>query len=72
MYTYSITEDNECEYDELSDQGYISLPKPDESESGQMVLKQVKWALSSEYLSQTIWNPTKNSMKRLKRPTSVI
>ena len=25
-------------YDELSDQGYTSLPKPDESESGQMVL----------------------------------
>ena len=26
-------------YDELSDQGYTSLPKSDESESGQMVLK---------------------------------
>ena len=26
-------------YDEFSDQGYTSLPKPDESESGQMVLK---------------------------------
>ena len=26
-------------YDKLSDQGYTSLPKPDESESGQMVLK---------------------------------
>ena len=59
-------------FDKFSDQGYTSLPKPDESESGQMVLKQVKWALSSVYLSQTMWNPTKNSMKRLKRPTSVI
>ena len=49
-----------------------AVPKLDESESGQMVLKQVKWALSSVYLSQTMWNPTKNSMKRLKRPTSVI
>ena len=28
-----------CDYDELSDQGYTSLPKSDESESGQMVLK---------------------------------
>ena len=26
-------------YDELSAQGYTSLPKPDEVESGQMVLK---------------------------------
>ena len=40
-------------YDKLSDQGYTSLPKPDESESGQMVLK---WALSSVYLSQTMHN----------------
>ena len=31
----------------------------------------MKWAYSSVYLSQTMWNPTKNSMKRLKRPTSV-
>ena len=26
-------------YDKLSDQGYTSLPKPDESESGKMVLE---------------------------------
>ena len=30
---------NQLAFDELSDQGYTSLPKPDESESGQMVLK---------------------------------
>ena len=48
-----------------------AVPKVDESESGQMVLKQVKWALSSVYLSQTMWNHAKNSMKKLKRPTSV-
>ena len=32
----------------------------------------MKWALSSVYLSQTMWNHTKNLMKRLKRPPSVI
>ena len=49
-----------------------AVPKVDGSESGQMVLELVKWALSSVYLSQTMWDPTKNSMKRLKGPTSVI
>ena len=38
------------EYDELSDQGYTSLPKRDESESGKMVLKQVKWTLFDAYI----------------------
>ena len=36
-----------------------AVPKLDESESGQMVLKQVKWALPSVYLSRTMWNHTK-------------
>ena len=30
---------NECDFDKFSGHGYTSLPKPDESESGQMVLK---------------------------------
>ena len=32
----------------------------------------MKWAYSGVYLCQTIWNHTKNSMKRIKRPTSVV
>ena len=46
MFIDQITRQNpgkklhwELGYDELLDQGYTSLPKPDESESGQMVLK---------------------------------
>ena len=30
---------NESQKDKYSDQGYTSLPQPDESESGQMVLR---------------------------------
>ena len=32
----------------------------------------MKWAYSGIYLSQTMWNHAKKSMKKLKRPTSVI
>ena len=39
--------------------------------SGQMVLEKVKWAYSYVYLSQTMENHAKSSMKRLKQPTSV-
>ena len=46
-------------------------PKLDESESDQMVLEKVTLAYFNVYLSQTMWNHTKNSMKTLKRPTSV-
>ena len=59
-------------YDKLWASVMKAVPKLDESENGQMVLKYVKWAYSSEYLSQTMWIHTKNSMKTLKRPTSVI
>ena len=59
-------------YDELSDRGYISLPKSGVIESGQMVSKKVKFTYFDVYLSQTMWNHTKNSMKGLKQPTSVI
>ena len=58
-------------YDELSDQGYTSLPKPDESECGQMVSEKVYLTYFDVYLSQLMWNHTKNSMKGLKQPTSV-
>ena len=58
-------------YDEPSDQGYTFLPKSDESESCQMVSEKVKFTYFDVYLSQTIWNHTKNSMKELKQPTSV-
>ena len=36
-----------------------------------MGLKQVKGVYSGVYLSQTMWNQAKKSMKKLKRPTSV-
>ena len=36
---YTSTEDEYVAYDKFSGHGYTSLPKPDESESGQMVLK---------------------------------
>ena len=42
-----------------------------ESESGQMVLKKVKWTYFDAYLCQTLWNNAKKSMKRLKRPNSL-
>ena len=48
-----------------------AVPKLDESESGQMVSKKVKLTYFDVYLSQTMWNHTKNSMKGLKQPTSV-
>ena len=50
----------------------ISVCQTHESESGEMVSEKVKWALSDVYLSQTMWNQTKSSMKQLKRPTSLI
>ena len=40
-------------------------------ESGQMVLKKVKWTYFDAYLCQTMWNDAKKSMKRLKRPNSL-
>ena len=58
-------------YDELSDQGYTSLPKPDESECGQIVSEKVYLTYFDAYLSQFMWNHTKKSMKGLKQPTSV-
>ena len=41
------------------------------SESGQIVLLKVKRAYSDGYLSQTMWNHTKDSMKKLKRANSL-
>ena len=48
-----------------------AVPKSDESESGQMVSKKVKLTYFDVYLSQTMWNHTKKSMKGLKQPTLV-
>ena len=48
-----------------------AVPKLDESESGQMVSEKVKLTYFDVYLSHTMWNHTKNSMKGLKQPTSV-
>ena len=39
-------------YDELSDQGFTSLPKPDESECGQIVSEKVYLTFFDAYLSQ--------------------
>jgi hypothetical protein len=41
-------------YDELSDQGYTSLPKSGAIESGQMVSEKVKLTYFDVYLSQTM------------------
>ena len=50
--TYSITINKKYKYDELSDQGYTSLPKPVESECGQMVSEKVYLTYFDVYLSQ--------------------
>ena len=39
--------------DEVRDQGYISVPKSEEIESGQMAVKKVKWKYFGINLSQT-------------------
>ena len=70
MLLYTLQEAKET-HNGLSDQGYTSLPKSDESESVQMVSKKVILAYFDVYLSQTMWNHTTNSMKGLKQPTSV-
>ena len=72
---------NQCSTLALSDKNAVSdgcktrfenlLQKSDNFESGQMVLKKVKWECSGVYLSQTMWNHAKNSTIKLKRPTLV-
>ena len=59
-------------YDAVSVWVQDLVPKSDESESGQMVPEKVKWAWYDVYLSQTMWNQTKKSLKQLKRPNSLI
>ena len=44
---------NECFYDEVSDQGFISVPKSDDSESGIVVFKLTYFDV---YLPQTMSN----------------
>ena len=48
-----------------------SFPKLAKSESGQIVSEKVKLTYFDVYLSLTMWNLTKNSIKGLKQPTSV-
>ena len=48
-----------------------AVQKLEESESGQIMSEKVKLTYFDVYLSQTMWNHTKNSMKGLKQPTSV-
>ena len=48
-----------------------AVPTLDESESDQMVSDKVKLTYFDVYLTQTIWNHTKKSMKGLKQPNSV-
>ena len=45
---------------------YPNNENSDPCESGQMVSERVKWAQSDVYLSQTMWNHAKISMKQLK------
>ena len=58
-------------YDKESAEGSNWVSQGGESESGQMVLKKVKWTYFDAYLCQTMWNNAKKSMKRLKRPNSL-
>ena len=58
-------------YDTLSANVVKSFPKLAKSESGQIVSEKVKLTYFDVYLSHTMWNHTKNSMKGLKQPTSV-
>ena len=58
-------------YDKESAEGSNWVSQGGESESGQMVLKKVKWTYFDAYLCQTMWNHAKKSMKRLKRPNSL-
>ena len=51
---FSICTPLRYSYDELSDQGYTSLPKSGEIESGQMVSEKVKLTYFDVYLSQTM------------------
>ena len=48
-----------------------SFPKLAKSESDQMVSEKVKLTYFDVYLSHTMWNHTKKSMKGLKQPTLV-
>ena len=59
-------------YDAVSVWVQDLVPKSDESESGQMVPEKVNWAWYDVYLSQTMWNQTKKSLKQLKRSNSLI
>ena len=58
-------------YDNGSDQPIIWVREMDESESGQMVLKKVKWTYFNAYLWQTMWNHAKKSMEGSKLSDSV-
>ena len=58
-------------YDMLSEPGQEPVRKLDESKSGQMVFLKVKLAYSDACICQTMWNHANDSMKRLKRKTSV-
>ena len=55
-------------YDKESAKGSNWVSQGGESESGQMVLKKVKWTYFDAYLCQTMWNHAKKTMKKLKRP----
>ena len=58
-------------YDNVSDQPIIWVREMDESESGQIVLKKVKWTYFDAYIWQTMWNHAKKSMKGSKLSDSV-
>ena len=68
----TFSHDNQgWEYDTLSANVVKSFPKLAKSESGQIVSEKVKLTYFDVYLSHTMWNHTKNSMKGLKQPTLV-
>ena len=51
------------EYDKKSDEGSNWVRQGDESESREIVLKQVKWTFFDAHLWQTMWNHAKNRWK---------
>ena len=59
------------QYDKESAEGSNWVSQGGESESGQMVLKKVKWTYFDAYLCQTMWNHAKKSMKQVKQLNSL-
>ena len=69
---FLLTRDASAWYDKVSDQWHVSVPKWGESESGLRSVRKVKLAFIWCISSTNNVKSCKNSMKQLKRPTSLI